>query len=105
MGEMIKEIEEKSNGRVKINYAAGGSILTASKTADGWNRAWRYWPIPYRLHPRALPGDRKFSPSHWVIAPVGRAPKWLRDFFEKYQPEEWDTFHLVALWGGTGRFH
>ena len=32
---MMKEIQTRSNGRLEINYAAGSSILTGPKTADG----------------------------------------------------------------------
>src|SRR5512137_53782 len=34
MGDMMKEIQTLSNGKVEITYAAGGSILTGPKTAD-----------------------------------------------------------------------
>jgi TRAP-type C4-dicarboxylate transport system substrate-binding protein len=101
MGEMMQEIEEKSNGRVKINYAAGGSILTAPKTADGVEQGLADIGLS---HIGYTPG--RFPVTEILALPLGYSSSWqgskvAADFLEKYQPEEWDKFHLVALWGGT----
>jgi TRAP-type C4-dicarboxylate transport system substrate-binding protein len=101
MGEMMQEIQEKSNGRLEITYAAGGSILTAPKTADGVEQGLADIGLS---HIGYTPG--RFPVTEILALPLGYSSSWqgskvAADFLEKYQPEEWDKFHLVALWGGT----
>ncbi len=101
MGEMMQEIEEKSNGRVKITYAAGGSILTAPQTADGVEHGLADIGLS---HIGYTPG--RFPVTEILDLPLGYSSSWVgtritQDFIAKYQPEEWDNFKLVAAWGGS----
>ena len=101
MGEMMQEIEKKSNGRVKINYAAGGSILTAPQTADGVEHGLADIGLS---HIGYTPG--RFPVTEILDLPLGYSSSWVgtritQDFIAKYKPKEWDNFKLVAAWGGT----
>lgn len=101
MGEMMQEIEAKSNGRVEINYAAGGSILTAPKTADGVEQGLADIGL---AHIGYTPG--RFPVAEILDLPLGYDSSWVgtkvaADFIEKYQPEEWDNYRLLSIWGGT----
>lgn len=101
MGDMLKEIEELSNGRLKITYAAGGSILTAPKTADGLEQGLADIGLS---HIGYTPG--RFAVTEILDLPLGYSTSWVGtnvalDFLEKYQPPEWDNFKLLIVDGGT----
>ncbi|MGB9847098.1 MAG: TRAP transporter substrate-binding protein DctP, partial [Desulfotomaculales bacterium] len=101
MGNMMKEIQEKSNGRVEITYAAGGSILTAPKTADGLEQGLADIGLS---HIGYTPG--RFPVTEALDLPMGYPSSWVGtkvalDFLAKYNPKEWDNFHLLLVNGGT----
>jgi TRAP-type transport system periplasmic protein len=101
MGDMLKEIQTLSNGRLEITYAAGGSILTAAKTADGLEQGLADIGLS---HIGYNPG--RFPVTEAVDLPIGYPSSWVGtkvalDYIAKYQPKEWDNFHLLILNGGT----
>ena len=101
MGDMMEEIQTLSNGRVEITYAAGGSILTAPKTADGLEQGLADIGLS---HIGYTPG--RFPVTEALDLPMGYSSSWVgtnvaKDFLEKYKPEEWNNFHLMLINGGT----
>ncbi|HHU76284.1 MAG TPA: TRAP transporter substrate-binding protein [Firmicutes bacterium] len=101
MGEMLEEVERKSDGRVQFTYAAGGSILTAPQTADGVEQGLADIGLS---HISYTPG--RFPVTEILVLPVGYSSSWVgtritQDFLAKYQPKEWDNFQLLACWGGS----
>jgi TRAP-type C4-dicarboxylate transport system substrate-binding protein len=101
MGEMMQEIQTQSNGRVEITYAAGGSILTGPKTADGIEQGLADIGLS---HIGYTPG--RFAVTEALDLPVGYSSSWVgtnvaMDFLDKYKPKEWDNFKLLIVNGGT----
>jgi TRAP-type C4-dicarboxylate transport system substrate-binding protein len=101
MGDMMKEIEELSNGRIQITYQAGGSILTAPKTADGIEQGLADIGLS---HIGYTPG--RFPITEALDLPVGYSSSWVgtnvaMDYLAKFQPKEWDNFKLLLVNGGT----
>ncbi|MCR4393485.1 MAG: TRAP transporter substrate-binding protein [Dehalococcoidales bacterium] len=101
MGDMLKEIETLSNGRLEITYASGGSILTGPKTADGIEQGLADIGLS---HIGYTPG--RFPITEALDLPVGYSSSWVGtnvalDFLAKYKPKEWDNFHILLVDGGT----
>lgn len=101
MGEMMQEIQDLSDGRLEITYAAGGSILTAPKTADGVEQGLADIGLS---HIGYTPG--RFPVTEILDLPLGYSSSWVGtnvalDFLAEYQPEEWDNFRLLLVDGGT----
>lgn len=101
MGDMMNEIQAQSNGRLEITYAAGGSILTAPKTADGIEQGLADIGLS---HIGYTPG--RFPVTEALDLPMGYSTSWVGtnvalDFLEKYQPGEWDNFKILLINGGT----
>lgn len=101
MGDMLKEIETQSNGRLEITYAPGGSLLTAPKTADGVEQGLAdigFSHIGYN------PG--RFPVSEALDLPMGYPSSWIAtnvavDYLDKFKPKEWDKFKVLQVNGGT----
>jgi TRAP-type C4-dicarboxylate transport system substrate-binding protein len=101
MGEMMKEIQDKSNGRLQITYAAGGSILTGPKTADGIEQGLADIGLS---HIGYTPG--RFPVTEALDLPVGYPSSWVAsnvalDYLAKYNPVEWSKLKLLLVNGGT----
>ncbi len=94
--EFAREIERRTNGRVKITVHAGGSLLGAPAmyqgildgVADMGNGISSYDPGAFPFTSIAeLPSKAQ---SGWVVSNA------LYDFMEKYQPEEWSEIHMLT---------
>ena len=70
MGDMMKEIEELSNGRIQITYQAGGSILTAPKPMV-LNRDLQTLDYPISATHPVASLSLKLLTSRLAILPVG----------------------------------
>ncbi|MDT3698845.1 MAG: TRAP transporter substrate-binding protein [Thermincola sp.] len=101
MGDMLKEVEAQSNGRLQITFVPGGSLLTAPKVADGVEQGLAdigFSHIGYN------PG--RFPVTEALDLPLGYSSSWIGtnvgvDFLDKYKPKEWDDFKLLQITGGT----
>jgi TRAP-type transport system periplasmic protein len=101
MGDMMKEIESQSGGRLQINYAAGGSILTGANTADGIEHGKADIGLS---HIGYTPG--RFPVTEALDLPVGYSSSWVAsnvalDYLAKYNPTEWSQFKLLLVNGTT----
>jgi TRAP-type C4-dicarboxylate transport system substrate-binding protein len=101
MGDMMKEIQSLSNGKVVINYQAGGAILTGPKTADGIEQGLADIGLS---HIGYTPG--RFPVTEALDLPVGYSSSWVGtnvalQYLAKFQPKEWDNFHMLLADGGT----
>lgn len=97
----IKEIEEQTNGRVKIHYFPGGSLVPGPKIYDGVVEGITdigHSTMGYT--PGVFPAMEMFElphgfPSGWV------ATKAAMDFYNKYKPAEWDDVHVFFFHSTT----
>jgi len=99
-----KEIEARTNGRVKITVHAGGSLLAAGAmyqgvldgVADMGNGISSYDPGAFPFTSIAeLPSSAQ---SGWVVSNA------LYDFMEEYQPKEWQDVHILTAVSTAGDF-
>jgi TRAP-type C4-dicarboxylate transport system substrate-binding protein len=93
------EVEKRTNGRVQIQYFAGGSLLKAQRVYQGVSTGIA--DIGY-AHIEYTPGRMPVSgacelplgyPSAWVSSQVAN------DFYNEFKPKEWDD--VKVLWMNT----
>lgn len=100
--DFIAEIDKRTNGRVKITYFPGGSLLDPKSMFDGvvdgiadmgWSHVGYY---------RGL-----FPVTEVLTLPMGFTSGWVdthvvNDFYQEFRPGEWDDKVHVVLFAGTG---
>ncbi len=97
MDRWAKEVEKRTNGKVKVHTFPGGTLVSAKNMFDGvqsgiadiGNFAMSYQP-------------GRFLVSEAISLPVGFpsskvASMALYDLIEKYNPKEFDTVKIIAL--------
>jgi len=95
--EIIKELEEKSQGELKIKYFPAGTLLTAPKIYEGVLQGVvdiGFSNIGYTF------GRFKFTEA--MDLPLGFPNGWVanhvaNDFFRQYKPKEWDEVHMLSM--------
>lgn len=97
--EFCLELEKRTGGRVKVDYYAGGSLLTAEAIFDGVITGIAdigYSHVYYtsgRMPVTEAAGLPLGYPSAWVS---GHA---LNDFYQEFKPKEFDE--VIVLWMNT----
>ncbi len=97
--EFCLELEKRTNGRAKVDYYAGGTLLTAEAIFDGVVAGIAdigYSHVYYtsgRMPVTEAAGLPLAYPSAWVSSHV------LNDFYEEFKPAEWDE--VKVLWMNT----
>jgi len=93
------ELEERTGGRVQVDYYTGGSLLTAPAMFDGIldgvtdiGYSHVYY-TPGRMPVTEAAGLPLAYPSAWVSGQV------LNDFYNEFKPKEWDE--VVVLFMNT----
>jgi TRAP-type transport system periplasmic protein len=104
--EWAKEIEKRTNGRVKITIFPGGTLTPADKTYQGVIKGI----ADIGWAPTAYTRGR-FPFTETVELPFGNksgvmATKLINEVFKKFQPKEFDEVKLMYLHAhGPGLFH
>jgi TRAP-type transport system periplasmic protein len=104
--EWCKEVEKRSNGRVKVAFFPAGTLVSAAQTYDGVVKG--IVDIGFSLM-SYTPGRMPLSEA--LVLPLGfknsaQATRAADALFRKFRPKEFDdtkVFYLHALGGGT--FH
>jgi TRAP-type C4-dicarboxylate transport system substrate-binding protein len=95
--EIQKEIEKRTDGRVKFTFHPGSSLLNATKMLNGVETGIADIGSTHTGYTRgrfpvtAIVEQPLGYPSGWVSTKVGN------EFWDKYKPGEWDSVH-VLLW-------
>ena len=95
--EFIDDIDKRTNGRVKITYYPGGSLLKAPAMFMGVVEGAVDIGFAHCLYtPGRMPVTEVSTlplgyPSPWVGVYV------LNDFYEKFRPKEWDQVHMLWM--------
>lgn len=94
--EFIADLEERTNGRVKVKYFPGGSLLKAPAVIKGVETGIA--DIGFS-HCSYTPG--RFPVMEACELPLGFPTGWVAnlimgDFYEKFKPKEFDS--VVPLW-------
>jgi TRAP-type C4-dicarboxylate transport system substrate-binding protein len=97
--EFCRELEKRTNGRVKVDYYPGGSLLSATAMFDGIVSGVAdigYSHVYYtagRMPVTEVAGLPLGYPSAWV------ASNALNDFYQEFKPKEFDQVRV--LWMNT----
>lgn len=99
--DFIKDIDQNTNGRVKITYFPGGSLLSPTAMFDGVAEGVADLGYCHVGYYRDL-----FPVTEVLTLPMNFATGWVdvhvsNDFYDKYQPAEWDKVK-VLLFAGNG---
>lgn len=95
--QFIKDIEAKTQGKVKISYFPAGTLLTAPKIYDGVVQGIAdigFSNISYTYG--------RFKVTELLDLPLGFPNAWVanhvaNDFYKKFKPKEWDNVHVIAM--------
>jgi len=93
------DVEKRTNGRVKIQYFAGGSLLKAPRIYEGITTGIAdigYSHVEYTPGRFPVTGITEMPlayPSAWVSSQVAN------DFYREFKPKEWDD--VKVLWMNT----
>ncbi|OPY76572.1 MAG: Sialic acid-binding periplasmic protein SiaP precursor [Syntrophorhabdus sp. PtaU1.Bin058] len=95
--EFIKDIEAKTQGKVKFSFFAAGTLLSAPKMYDGVVQGISdigFSNIGYTYG--------RFRMTEMLDLPLGFPNAWVanhvaNDFFRKFKPKEWDKIHMISM--------
>ena len=99
--EFIADVEKLTNGRVKIQYFAGGSLLKAPAIYNGIETGIAdigYSHVFYtagRMPVTEAAGTPLGYPSAWVASHV------VNDFYNAFKPKEWNKVKVLWLNGAA----
>lgn len=105
-GEWAKEIEKRTDGRVKITVFYGGTLTPADKCYDGVVKGISDIGFSVLAYTRG-----KFPLTEVADLPLGMksglvASKMINDFYKKFKPRELDEVQVMYLHGhGPGILH
>ena len=105
-GEWAKEIEKRTDGRVKITVFYGGTLTPADKCYDGVVKGISDIGFSVLAYTRG-----KFPLTEVADLPLGMksglvASKTINDFYKKFKPRELDEVQVMYLHGhGPGILH
>ena len=92
----VKELEERTGGRIKTRYFGGGALLKPPGMAKGLEAGISDMGF---AHVEYSPG--RFPVTEACDLPLGYPSGWVanqvvNDFYQKFKPKEWDN--LKVLW-------
>lgn len=95
--EFIAEVEKRTNGRIKIRYFAGGSLLKAPGMYKG---------VVSRIADIGL-AHIEYTPGRFPVTgacelPLGYPSAWVsnqvaNDFYNEFRPKEWDEVNVLWM--------
>jgi len=99
--EFCAELEKRTNGRVKVQFFAGGSLLKAPAMYKGIVTG--VTDIGF-AHIEYTPG--RFPVTGACELPLGYPSGWVanqvvNDFYNKFRPKEWNKVHVLWMHSST----
>ncbi|OPY61648.1 MAG: Sialic acid-binding periplasmic protein SiaP precursor [Syntrophorhabdaceae bacterium PtaU1.Bin034] len=101
-----REVEKRTNGRVKINYYPGATLTPANQTYDSVVRGIADIGTSCQAYTRG-----KFPLTEVVDLPLGYksglvATRMINEFYKKFKPKEYDDVQVMYLHAhGPGILH
>lgn len=97
----VKELEERTGGRIKTRYFGGGSLLKPPGMAKGIEAGIADMGF---AHVEYSPG--KFPVTEACDLPLGYPSGWVsnkvvNDFYQKFKPKEWAKFKVLWMHAST----
>jgi TRAP-type C4-dicarboxylate transport system substrate-binding protein len=99
--EFIADLEKQTNGKVKVQYFAGGALLKAPVMFKGVTTGIADFGLAHvEYSPGRMPVTEACDlplgyPSGWVACHV------MNDFYKKFKPKEWDEVHMLWMHSST----
>lgn len=106
VGEWCKEVEKRTNGRVKVNVYPGGTLTPPVQTYDSVVRGIADLGLADAAYTRG-----RFPLTEVVSLPLGyssatQATKMTNAFYNKFKPKEWDETVVMYFYShGPGILH
>jgi len=93
--EFCKDLEKRTNGKVKVTYYPAGSLLTAPRMYDGVVKGIVDIGLSHAEYSRG-----RFINTEVLTLPLGYPSAWVatkvaNDFYNEYRPKEWDDTHVL----------
>ncbi len=93
------DMNKASQGKIKIEFFGGGSLLKATKVADGVAQGIADIGFSHVEYTRG-----RFPVTEMLDLPLGFPSAWVgthvaNDFYRHFKPKEWEKFHI--LWFNT----
>lgn len=104
--EFCKEIEKRTNQKVKIAYHPAGSVLTAPRMYDGVVKGIVDMGLSHAEYTRG-----RFLVTEALTLPLGYPSGWVathvaNDWYRQFRPKEWDETHVLYFHNGcNGAIH
>jgi TRAP-type C4-dicarboxylate transport system substrate-binding protein len=101
-----KEVEKRTNGRVRINYFPGATLTPAAQTYDSVVKGIADIGLSCQAYTRG-----KFPLTEVIDLPLGYksglvATRMINEFYKKFQPKEYDDTKVMYLHAhGPGILH
>jgi len=97
----VKELEERTNGRIKTSYFGGGSLLKPPGMYNGIELGITDMGF---AHIEYTPG--RFPVTEACDLPLGYPSGWVsnmvvNDFYNKFKPKEWDKVKVLWMHAST----
>jgi TRAP-type C4-dicarboxylate transport system substrate-binding protein len=99
--EFKADLEKQTNGKVKVQYFAGGALLKAPVMFKGVSTGIADIGLSHvEYSPGRMPVTEACDlplgyPSGWVACHV------MNDFYKKFKPKEWDEVHVLWMHSST----
>jgi len=95
--EFIKDIEAKTQGKVKISYFTAGTLLSPPKMYDGVVKGIADIGLSHIGYTFG-----RFKVSEVLNLPLGFTNAWVgnrvvNDFYRKFRAKEWDGVHVLSM--------
>ena len=99
--EFLKDLEERTSGRIKTRFFAGGSLLKPSGMYQGIENGIADMGF---AHVEYSPG--RFPVTEVCDLPLGYPSGWVsnhvvNDFYYKFKPKEWDKVKVLWMHAST----
>ena len=97
LAKFCEELNKKLAGKVEITQYTGGTLLTAPKMAAGVATGIADIGFSHCSYTRG-----RFPVMEIMELPLGFPSPWIaghvaNDFYEKFKPKEWDTYHPIVF--------
>ncbi len=91
------DINKESKGKIKVEFFGGGSLLKATKVADGVAQGIADIGFSHVEYTRG-----RFPITEMLDLPLGFPSAWVgthvaNNFYEHFKPKEWNKYHILWL--------
>lgn len=95
--EFIKDIEARTQGKVKFSYFPAGTLVSPAKMYDGVEQGISDIGLSNLSYTVG-----RFKMTELLDLPLGFPNAWVanhvvNEFYKKFKPKEWDKVHMLAM--------